>query len=112
MTVSQREQYLSGRVIVDAPRSSAVHIGEPAGAAPHRDLRQAEYYQDVLAELRAAVNEELSHHCAARAEHEQNDNAVGMRRCERFIRAKESELATIDELMDALRCRFPTSGLT
>ncbi|WP_319451217.1 MULTISPECIES: hypothetical protein [unclassified Mycobacterium] len=128
MTVSRRAQYLYGKSVVDLkpsisqerPRSRALEptrrVGRPAGpavdpaaGASHGDLRQAEYYQELLEDLRAAVNDELAHHYASLAARETADDASGARRAQRIIRVKETELAVIDQLADALISRFPTS---
>ena len=130
MTVSPRSQYLYGKSVVDLglsiwqerPRPGTLeatrHVGGPAGAAvdpaagaSHGDLRQAEYYQEMLEDLRAAVNGELAHHCASMAARETNGDESGVRRSQRIIRVKEAELAAIDQLADALSSRFPTSRI-
>ena len=109
MTVSPRTQYLCARSVVDL-----VERREERGAlnatASHADLRQAEYYQEMLDELRTEVKAELAHHYASLAVRETNGDAprVGP---QRIIRVKEAELAEIDQLTDALSSRFPTSGL-
>jgi hypothetical protein len=128
MTVSQRAQYLYGKSVVDLGRSvwqeplrsgaleATRRFGAPAGraldpaaGASHGDLRQAESYQEMLEDLRAAVNDELAHHCASLAVRETNGDASGVRRSQRIIHVKETELAAIDQLIDALSSRFPTS---
>lgn len=75
----------------------------------HADLQQAEYYQSLLDDLRAEVNAELAHHRAALAKREQHGDVFGIRRLQRIIRMKQTELTTIDRLTDALTARFPTS---
>jgi hypothetical protein len=75
----------------------------------HADLQQAEYYQSLLDDLWAEVNEELAHHRASLAKREQHGDLFGIRRLQRIIRVKQTELTTIDRLTDALSARFPTS---
>ncbi|MBB5160184.1 hypothetical protein [Mycobacterium sp. AZCC_0083] len=75
----------------------------------HADLQQAEYYQSMLDDLRARADDELAHHRASLAKREQKADLYGIKRLHRIIRAKETELATIDVLTDALSARFPTS---
>ncbi|MBX9983428.1 MAG: hypothetical protein CK429_33940 [Mycobacterium sp.] len=130
MTVSQRAQYLYGKSVVDLGRSiwqerlrpgaleatrrvgaSAGPALDPAPGASHGDLRQAEYYQEMLEDLRAAVNDELAHHCASLVVRETNGDASGVRRSQRIVHVKETELAAIDQLIDALSSRFPTSRI-
>lgn len=117
MTVSPREQYLYGRSRVEVGfrrehhpvRGSAPTAGELGVHVPHADLRQAEYYQDLLEDLRSAVRDELAHHRGSLAVREARGDPTGVRRSQRIIRVKESELAAIDRLIDALRSRFPTT---
>jgi hypothetical protein len=128
MKVSPRAQYLYGKSVVDieqsvwCPMPQAVestprggHLSgaavDPGANASHGDVRQAEYYQEMLWELRAAVEDELSHHCALLAGHEANGDVAGVRRSQRIIRVKENELAAIFRLADALSSRFPTSQI-
>jgi hypothetical protein len=86
-------------------------VVDPAAGASHGDLRQAEYYQEMLEELGAAVNDELAHHYASMAVRESTGDESGVRRSQRIIRVKEAELAAIDQLTDALNSRFPTSRI-
>jgi hypothetical protein len=82
------------------------------GLAPHvrhADLQQAEYYQILLDEIRAEVNQELADHRASLARRERTGHLFGINRLHRLIRLKESELTTISQLTDALSARFPTS---
>lgn len=126
MTVSPREQYLYGKTVVDMQRSvwrpssraleSTRHGGHLTGAAvdpganaSHGDVRQAEYYQQMLQNLRAAVEDELSYHRALLAAHEANGDEPGVRRSQRVICVKDTELAALCQLTDALNSRFPTS---
>ncbi|MDT5338986.1 MAG: hypothetical protein QOD90_4491 [Mycobacterium sp.] len=116
MMVSPRAQYLYGKIVVDIERSP--EATRPAGAAvdpganaSHGDVRQAEYYQQMLQDLRIAVEDEVSHHCASLAVHEANGDLPGVRRSQRIIRVKETELAAIYRLIDALSSRFPTSQM-
>jgi hypothetical protein len=129
MTVSQREQYLYGKSVVDLGRSiwqerrrpaalAGRRPGPPAGpavdpvaGASHGDLRQAEYYQEMLEDLRAAVDDELAHHYASSAVRETAGDASGVRRSQRIICVIEAELAAIERLIDAPSSRFPTSRI-
>jgi hypothetical protein len=79
--------------------------------AGHADLCQAEYYQEMLDDLRAMVNAELAHHRVSLAVCEATESVPRVRRLQRIIRVKEGELAEIDRLTAALDCRFPTSRL-
>ena len=110
MTVSPRTEYLYGRSVVDL-----VERREERGAlnatASHADLQQAEYYQEMLDELRTELKAELAHYHVSLAVHETNGDAPRVRRSQRIIRVKEAELAEIDRLTHALSCRFPTSEL-
>jgi hypothetical protein len=121
MTVSPRTQYLYARSVVDlverreergALDAPDVNLAALATTtASHADLRQADYYQEMLDELRTEVKAELAHHYASLAVRETNGDAPSVRRSQRIIRVKEAELAEIDRLTDALSSRFPTSGL-
>src|ERR1700730_8983226 len=120
MTVSPRTHYLYARSVVDlverreergALNAPGVNLADRATTtASHADLRQAEYYQEMLDELRTEVKAELAHHYASLAVRETNGDAprVGP---QRIIRVKEAELAEIDRLTDALSSRFPSPGL-
>src|ERR1700736_877369 len=110
MTVSPRTQYLYARSVVDLVERRGER-GALNAAASHADLRQAEYYLEMLDELRTEVKAELAHHHASLAVRETNSDAPRIRRSQRIIRVKEAELAEIDRLTDALSSRFPTSGL-
>ena len=126
MGVSPRAQYLTGNSVVNiessvwppGPRAlEAVRrdgrladaANDPDADASHGDVRQATYYQRVLQDLRAAAAVEVSHHYASMAGHEADGDTPGVRRCQRIIHVKETELAAIDRLTDALSSRFPTS---
>lgn len=128
MKVPPRAQYLYGKSVVDIEQSVCCpstqareatrrggHPGEvsvdPEANASHGDVRQAEYYQEMLRGLRAAVEDELSHHRALLAAHEASGDLPGVRRSQRIIRVKQTELAAIFRLTDALSSRFPTSQI-
>jgi hypothetical protein len=121
MTVSPRTQYLCGRSVVDLVEcreelrtldGADSNSADPtASTAAHADLRQAEYYQEMLDGLRTVVNAELAHHYASLAVRETTEGAPRVRRSQRIIRVKEAELAEIDRLTAALSSRFPTSRL-
>lgn len=89
--------------------SAAARVVDLAPHARHADLQQAEYYQILLDELRADVNEELAEHRASLARREQNGDLLGISRLQRMVRLKQTELTTINRLTDALSARFPTS---
>jgi hypothetical protein len=89
--------------------TSVARIVRPAPPARRADLQQAEYYQNLLDEMRAEVNDELAAHRASRAKREHDGDLFGISRLHRMIRFKETELTTIDQLADALSARFPTS---
>ncbi|MHA3022368.1 hypothetical protein ACXPWS_19225 [Mycobacterium sp. BMJ-28] len=77
--------------------------------AAHRgDVRQAEYYVDLLDELRATVAEDLAHQRASLARRELDGVAFGVSRLQRAIKIKEAELATLTRLAEALSSRFPS----
>src|SRR3954471_20988192 len=113
MTVSQRTPYLYGRSVVDVAERRqrggvrSVAPGELSDAARHADLRQADYYQDVLDDLRRELEAELAHHYAALAAPDAEDEAPSVRRARRIISVKETELAELDRLTAALTARFP-----
>jgi hypothetical protein len=65
----------------------------------------------MLQDLRNGVDDELSHHYALMAVHKANGDVPGVRRSQRIILVKQTELAAISRLIDALSSRFPTSQL-
>ncbi len=88
-------------------QTSAARAVQPAVA--HRgDVRQAEYYLDLLDELRVAVTEDLAHQRASLARRELDGVGFGVSRLQRAIKMKETELATLTRLAEALSSRFPT----
>jgi hypothetical protein len=89
--------------------TSAARVIGHVSPARHADLQQAEYYQNLLDEMRAEINQELFVHRAARERREQRGDVFGISRLHRIIRLKETELVTIDQLSDALSDRFPAS---
>ncbi|WP_051574879.1 hypothetical protein [Mycobacterium sp. URHB0044] len=89
--------------------TGAARVVGPASHARHADLQQAEYYQNLLDEMRAEVNAELAAHRASRARREHDGDVFGISRLHRIIRLKETELVSINQLADALSIRFPTS---
>lgn len=118
MAMSQRDQYVCGKSVVDiacpavrgAVSSPAVMVGAQAPTDSHADLRQAEYFYEVLGVLRAGIQDELAHHCVSLELLEADGDRSGVRRSQRIIHAKEAELARIGQLTDALSTRFPTSS--
>jgi hypothetical protein len=83
--------------------------GQVIGLAAHRrsaDRRQGDYFRRLLDDQRAQVQQELSGHAAMLAEHQQAGDLSGVRRLRRLVRAKETELTTLDRLIQALEQRF------
>jgi ribosomal protein L29 len=117
MAVTQRTQYLYGKTVVDIENEQLPFVTNgPADAAvkrtkanSHTELRQAEYYQELLEELRTELVLELAHLRASLAARQEEASVSGASRMKRVIAAKESELTEIDQLTAALHARFPTS---
>jgi hypothetical protein len=116
MAVRQRTQYLYGKTVVEiedeqrplgtnGPADVAV---ERPTANSHTELRQAEYYQDLLEELRTDLLLELAHLRASLAARPAEASVSGASRMKRVIEAKETELTEIDRLVAALHARFAT----
>ena len=83
--------------------------GQLIGLPAHRrtaDRRQAEYYRRLLEDQRAQVQEELAAHGATLSQYHQAGDLSGVRRLRRLVRAKETELITLDRLIQALDKRF------
>ena len=79
------------------------------GLATHRrsgDRRQAEYYRRLLEIQRAQIYEELVGHAATLTRYHQAGDLPGVRRLRRLVRAKESELVTLERLINGLDRRF------
>lgn len=72
------------------------------------DLRQAQYYQALLDELRTHTSLELTGFRLA-LERRRKNGALNTTRLQQLIAAKQAELITLDRLIDALSERFPTS---
>jgi hypothetical protein len=120
MAVRQRTQYLYGKTVVDiedeqrqlGTNGRADVAVERPKANSHTELRQAEYYQDVLEELRTELLLELAHLRASLAARPPEASVPGASRMKRVteavIEAKETELTEIDRLIAALRARFAT----
>ncbi len=117
MAVTQRTQYLYGKTVVDVEHEQRQCVmNGPAAAAVertkshlHAELRQAEYYQDLLEERRSELVGELAHLHASLAARPEEASVSGASRMTRVIAAKETELTEIDRLIAALHARFPTS---
>jgi hypothetical protein len=117
MAVTQRTQYLYGKTVVDVENEQRQFVTNgPADVAvkrtkanSHTELRQAEYYQELLEELRTELLLELAHLQAALAARPEEASVSGASRMKRVIAAKESELTEVDRLTAALHARFPTS---
>jgi UDP-N-acetylglucosamine transferase subunit ALG13 len=102
MAVTQRTQYLYGKTVVDVEQEQGQSATvERTKSNLHAELRQAEYYQELLDELRTELVVELAHLHASQ----------GASRTEHVIAAKEAELTEIDRLTAALHARFSTSRL-
>lgn len=112
MTVTQRTQYLFGRSVVELASPQRAGAFSIPAAGSHGDVRQAEYYQEQLVDLRTALIDEVAHHRAALTARESGGDTSGVRRSQRAIRVKETELAEIDGLIAALNSRFPTSRIS
>jgi len=122
MAVTQRTQYLYGKTVVDVEieqRQCVMNV--PADATvdratverttsnSHAELRQAEYYQELLEERRAELVLELAHLHASLAARPAEASVSGASRTKRVIAARETELTEVDRLTAALHARFPTS---
>lgn len=70
------------------------------------DRRQAEYFRRLLDDQRAQISFELSGHAASLARYQQVGDLAGVRRLRRIVRAKETEIMTLDGLISALDNRF------
>jgi hypothetical protein len=92
---------------MNSPAARVTHLPRQG---PSADARQASYYQRVLDQERVKVEEELTDAYMALAKHERGSDISWIRRLQRTIKAKETELATLDRLTGALRARFPTPG--
>jgi hypothetical protein len=70
------------------------------------DLRQAEYFLGLLRQGRAQVVDELARHRSALEIQRKRGDLVDFKRLRRLVRVKESELNTVDRLIEALQARF------
>lgn len=117
MVVTQRAQYLYGKTVVDVGNEQLECVTKlPADASvertnsnSHADLRQAEYYQELLEERRTELLLELAHLHASLAARPEEASVSGASRTKRVIAARDIELMEIDRLTAALHARFPTS---
>ncbi|MUM17599.1 hypothetical protein FZI91_15635 [Mycobacterium sp. CBMA271] len=73
------------------------------------DLRQAQYFHDLLGEQRAVAWRELANHIASLERRQQRGKPSSHARLQRLIGAKRSEVVVLDQLMCALNDRFPIS---
>lgn len=73
------------------------------------EVHQAEYFNQVLARQRAEIVEELSQCRKSLEDQRECADLTGIARLRRMIRAKESELATVDSLLEGLDARFRPS---
>lgn len=117
MAVTQRTQYLYGKTVVDVENEQQQFAAtgpvdvtvKRTKASSHTELRQAEYYQELLEELRTELLLELAHLNASLAARPEEASVSGASRMKRVIAAKEAELTEIDGLTAALHARFATS---
>ena len=122
MAVTQRTQYLYGKTVVDIENEQQQCVMNVPADAPvdrttvertksnsHAELRQAEYYQELLEERRAELVLELAHLHASLAARPAEASVSGASRTKRVIAARETELTEVDRLTAALHARFPTS---
>jgi hypothetical protein len=86
--------------------SSLAKIGDPILPGRSADLRQAQYYQDVLGELRSVARRELDDHMASLERRRQSGKPSSLSRLHRLVGAKRAELAALDQLIGALSDRF------
>ncbi|MGH3956831.1 MAG: hypothetical protein ACRDTI_22635 [Mycobacterium sp.] len=86
--------------------SSLAKIVDPTLPGRNADLRQAQYYQDVLGELRSAARRELDDHLASVERRRQSGKPSSLSRLHRLVGAKRAELAALDQLIGALSDRF------
>ena len=70
------------------------------------DLRQAQYYQQLLDDMRAVAQRELEDHANSLHRRRQSGKKSSFARLNRLIGAKQAELAALDQLIDALETRF------
>lgn len=78
--------------------------------ASSAEVRQAEYFSQVLGRQRSEILDELEQCRVALAEHRENGDLANVTRLRRIVRAKESELNTVDRLLEGLEFRFrPTT---
>ena len=75
------------------------------------DLRQAEYYRQLLEDQRAQIAHELAGHTATLAGYRHDGDLLGVRQMRRLVRAKETELKTIAHLLQGLALRFGPRGI-
>jgi hypothetical protein len=92
---------------MNSPGARVTHLPRDGRTA---DARQASYYHRVLDQERVRVEEELTEAHMALAKHERGNDISRIRRLQRIITVKQTELATLDRLTGALRARFPTLG--
>lgn len=86
--------------------SSLVKIVDPILPGRSADLRQAQYYQDVIGELRSMAQRELDDHLVSLERRRQSGKPSSLSRLHRLVGAKRAELAALDQLLMALSDRF------
>jgi hypothetical protein len=70
------------------------------------DRRQGDYYLRLLNGQRNQVARELASDTLILQRYQQDGDLSGVRRMRRFVRAKESELTTINRLIHGIETRF------
>jgi hypothetical protein len=83
--------------------------GEVVGLESHRrtaDRRQADYFRRLLDGQRSQVELELAAHSSMLERHQRAGDLPGIRRARRLLRATQTELFTIQRLIEALDIRF------
>lgn len=88
---------------MNSPAGRVVDLADHPRTA---DRRQADYYRRLLEGQRAQVQEELAEHSQVLAHHQRAGDLSGVKRVRRLVRANETELMTVDRLIEALDKRF------
>jgi hypothetical protein len=88
---------------MNTPASQVIGLNAHPRSA---DRRQAEYFRRLLDDQRAQVSFELSGHAASLARYQQVGDQAGVRRLRRIVRAKETEMVTLNRLISSLHNRF------
>ncbi|WP_079627832.1 hypothetical protein, partial [Mycobacteroides abscessus] len=88
--------------------SSLVKAVDPIVPGRSADLRQAQYYQDILGELHSAAQRELDEHLAALERRKQSGKPSNLARLHRLVWLCQPELAPLGrfEVAPVLRARW------